>query len=92
MRAALTVILILAWASSPASAQTSPSPPKAPAPAASPSTQPGAATKTPAGKEPTNEALTSCLAQWEKSTHMSKQEWGRACRRVADRLQNLSVK
>jgi len=45
-----------------------------------------------AKKNTTNEALASCLAQWEKSTHMTKQEWGRACRRVADRLRNLTVK
>lgn len=38
------------------------------------------------------DALASCLSQWEKSTHMSRQEWGRACRRVANRLQNLQVK
>lgn len=40
----------------------------------------------------TRDALASCLSQWEKSTHMSRQEWGRACRRVANRLQNLQVK
>ena len=45
-----------------------------------------------AKKNTTNEALASCLGQWEKSTHMTKQEWSRACRRVADRLRNLTVK
>ena len=40
----------------------------------------------------TTEALTSCIAMWEKSTHMSRQEWDRACRRVANRIQNLNVK
>jgi hypothetical protein len=45
-----------------------------------------------AKKNTTNEALASCLAQWEKSTHMTRQEWSRACRRVADRLRNLTVK
>ncbi len=39
-----------------------------------------------------NEALASCLASGRSRTHMSKQEWGRACRRVADRLRNLTVK
>jgi hypothetical protein len=29
---------------------------------------------------------------WEGSTHMSKREWARACRRVDERLRNLSVK
>ena len=45
-----------------------------------------------AKKNTTNEALASCLAQWDKGTHMSRQEWNRACRRVANRLQNLNVK
>ena len=48
--------------------------------------------KTPARKKPANDALASCLAQWDKWTHMSRQEWNRACRRVANRLQNLNVK
>jgi hypothetical protein len=43
-------------------------------------------------KEVSSDALASCLSQWEKSTHMSKREWDRACRRVANRLQNLTVK
>jgi hypothetical protein len=38
------------------------------------------------------DAFASCVSQWEKSTHMSKREWERACRRVANRLQNLTVK
>ena len=32
------------------------------------------------------EALSSCLVLWEPATHMSKREWERACRRVAERL------
>ncbi len=28
---------------------------------------------------------------WERTTHMSKQEWSRACRRVENRLQNLQL-
>jgi len=47
--------------------------------------------KTPARKKPANDALASCLAQWDKGTHMSRQEWNRACRRVANRLQNINV-
>jgi hypothetical protein len=38
------------------------------------------------------DAFASCVSQWEKSTHMSKREWERACRRVANRLQNLQLK
>jgi hypothetical protein len=43
-------------------------------------------------KQAGTDAFASCVSQWEKATHMSKQEWERACRRVADRLQNLTVK
>jgi hypothetical protein len=32
------------------------------------------------------EALTSCLALWEPATHMTRSQWARACRRVAERL------
>src|SRR5262245_58933156 len=32
--------------------------------------------------EVVTETLASCLAMWERATHMSKQEWARACRRV----------
>ena len=42
--------------------------------------------------QPATDALKSCMSQWEKSTHMTKTEWNRACRRVADRLQNLTIK
>ena len=48
--------------------------------------------KTPARRKPANDALASCLSQWDKGTHMSRQEWSRACRRVANRLKNLNVK
>jgi hypothetical protein len=34
------------------------------------------------------EALTSCLALWEPATHMTKKQWARACRRVAERLRD----
>jgi hypothetical protein len=160
MRAALSAILMLAWASTTASAQTSPSPPAA-SPPASPGARPPAGTVTPTpsqqnldaappgrnlqpggqgtavapappsttpppggttdqsqnpppaggsrpqpgganssaksreagtGKNPANESLTSCLAMWERTTHMTKQEWARACRRVDDRLRNMVVK
>jgi hypothetical protein len=43
------------------------------------------------GKNPLNETLQSCLNMWDAATHMSRQEWGRACRRVENRLQNLQV-
>jgi hypothetical protein len=56
-----------------------------------PAARPKSATA-PIGTESNTDALASCLDQWERATHMSRQEWGRACRRVADRLQNLKVK
>ena len=38
------------------------------------------------------EALTSCLAMWEPATHMTKAQWERACRRVAERLRTTTVR
>jgi hypothetical protein len=34
------------------------------------------------------EALSSCLVLWDPATHMTKREWARACRRVAERLRD----
>lgn len=42
----------------------------------------------PRGPSTVDETLTSCLALWEPATHMSKQEWARACKRVAERLRS----
>ena len=39
-----------------------------------------------------SDALTSCLAMWEPATHMTKREWSRACRRVAERLKDTTIK
>ena len=44
------------------------------------------------GKNAMNETLKSCLDIWEKETHMTRQEWARACRRVADRIQSLQIR
>jgi hypothetical protein len=41
---------------------------------------------------PVTDTLASCLAMWEPATHMSRQEWARACRRVDDRLRTITVK
>lgn len=38
------------------------------------------------------DALTSCLAIWDSATHMTKQQWARACRRVAERLKDTTTK
>jgi hypothetical protein len=43
------------------------------------------------GKNPGSETFTSCLAMWERATHMTKREWSRACHRVENRLQNLQL-
>ncbi len=43
------------------------------------------------GKNPANETYQSCLSMWEAATHMTRQEWARACRRVENRLQDLRV-
>jgi hypothetical protein len=85
MRAILSGIVVLACAAGAALAQSNPPMKQAP---------PGhrGHPNTVAKDEPNTDALKSCLSQWEKSTHMSKQEWDRACRRVADRLQNLTIK
>ncbi len=77
MRVIVSVIAIGACVAGAALAQTNPPPGKA---------QPGTA------KEVGTDAFASCVSQWEKATHMSKREWERACRRVANRLQNLTVK
>ena len=44
-------------------------------------------------KDPSDvrEALTSCLAMWEPATHMTRREWARACRRVAERLRGITA-
>jgi len=42
----------------------------------------------PRGPSTVDEALTSCLAMWDAGTHMTKREWARACKRVAERLRS----
>jgi hypothetical protein len=44
------------------------------------------------GDKATTDSLRSCLAMWERATHMSRQEWARACRRVDERLRTITVK
>jgi Ni/Co efflux regulator RcnB len=96
MRAALILIIAAGCAATVSLAQTSQPPAAAEAKLAQ-NTAPADRRAQPAGKTRTrkksdNEALASCLAQWDKGTHMSRHEWNRACRRVANRLQNLKVK
>jgi hypothetical protein len=42
----------------------------------------------PRGPSTVEEALSTCLVLWEPATHMTKREWSRACRRVAERLRD----
>lgn len=100
MRAALIVSFFLSWIASAAIAQTGPSPAQK-VPDAAAQSQKGTtpspdktakSRETPAGKSAVNDSLASCLAMWERGTHMSKQEWARACRRVDDRLRNTVAK
>jgi microsomal dipeptidase-like Zn-dependent dipeptidase len=39
-----------------------------------------------------HDSLTSCLAMWDPATHMTRTEWARACRRVAERLRDTKLK
>ena len=82
MRFILSAMAICAGFATAALAQTGPPPAK----------QPDAKAQPDAAKEAGTDAFTSCVSQWEKSTHMSKREWERACRRVANRLLNLQLK
>jgi hypothetical protein len=38
-----------------------------------------------------DDTLTSCLELWEPATHMTRRQWARACRRVAERLKDTKV-
>ena len=36
-------------------------------------------------KQRSAQYLTDCISDWDKGTHMSKQDWTRTCRRVVQR-------
>jgi hypothetical protein len=106
MRTTVIVSLSLIWLASAALAQSGPpSPqPKAPAASAQPSADGPASKKkmgqgdtvakqpqAPDGKSGLTDALSTCLEIWDPATHMTRQEWARACRRVADRLKSTTV-
>jgi hypothetical protein len=38
------------------------------------------------------DAFTSCVELWEPATHMTRQEWARACRRVDERLKSVTLR
>jgi hypothetical protein len=63
------------------------------APAAAPKKgRAGAKTPAPQSEKASTDTLQSCLGMWEAATHMSRQEWARACRRVDERLRNINAK
>jgi hypothetical protein len=46
----------------------------------------------PAGEKRDHDAaVANCVSMWDGATHMTKQQWLRACRRVQERLRTLSV-
>jgi hypothetical protein len=47
----------------------------------------------PAGERRDHEAaVANCVSMWDGATHMTKQQWLRACRRIQERLRTLSVR
>ena len=36
-------------------------------------------------------AVVDCVQMWDSGTHMTKQQWSRACKRVQTRLDRLDV-
>ena len=37
-------------------------------------------------------AIANCEAMWDRTTHMTKMEWSRTCRRVQNRLRQLELR
>jgi hypothetical protein len=101
MRTALIVAFSLCCLAGGLFAQTAPSPPPPKTPDAAPATagekgkaRPGdTAVKAPATPDATGArekgAYASCVEIWDPATHMSRREWDRACRRVAQRLKDM---
>jgi hypothetical protein len=106
MRTSLIVSLSLCWIAGAAFAQVGPS--QSPIPKQSDGSAPPAGGLAPGNKKGKarpgdgaekqvenpygTDALKSCLAMWEPATHMTRREWARACRRVAERLKSTTVK
>jgi hypothetical protein len=50
-----------------------------------------AASPAPASQEATDRsAVANCVQMWDRGTHMTKQQWLRTCKRVQNRLQQLT--
>jgi hypothetical protein len=91
MRTALIVAFSLCWIAGAALAQTAqPSPPEAGKKKGSMKGGETAekALPPPEGKG-VRDAYASCVAIWDPATHMTRREWDRACRRVAERLKEF---
>jgi hypothetical protein len=71
----------------PESVATSPSA-SATSPGAAPLTKSSAHRESGADKH--HRLVAACMQTWDSGTHMTKQEWGRACTRIQTRLDNLS--
>jgi hypothetical protein len=49
------------------------------------------ASSAPASQEATHQsAVANCVQMWDRGTHMTKQQWLRTCKRVQNRLQQLT--
>jgi hypothetical protein len=85
MQFKIIAFLILASSAGDASAQAAPAP-IAPAAAAM-------ATSVKAAEQKAHvAAVASCEAMWDRGTHMTRNDWSRACRRVQNRLQQLELR
>jgi hypothetical protein len=101
MRTALIVASSLCCLAGGVFAQSAPSPPPpdtAPATAgrkgkAGPGDNAEKAPAAPDAKDAQEkDAYASCVEIWDPATHMSRREWDRACRRVAQRLKDMAIK
>src|SRR5262245_3988520 len=77
----LTLFALLVAHGEPATAQSS-QPPKSPTPASKPAQK--SAEDLRAIKARVADWLKTCLADWDQSTHMTKQEWRTTCLRVSE--------
>jgi hypothetical protein len=91
MRVVLMAVLTLGLAFGTALAQSgragsgtaAPASPGGPALAPSP--------KSAASEPDAKERIADCVRLWDSGTHMSKQEWRRACERTMNRIENLTA-
>ena len=63
---------------------------KRPIPPNSQTSSGGGGTATRTGKNSSNETVADCMKLWEPTTHMSKADWSRTCRRVQGRLDQVT--